>query len=135
MVEVFQIYIQHQVHHDHFHQKWIIFSITFEKWHCKHSIIVYWCNYCSIVNNIMFHCILDNNIVTTCYVIKFKINIIIILTWFIIVQLTNIFLFLILSEVFLILILLLKRWVFGDVYKYQTQLCISRILKKFFLCE
>ena len=62
----------------------------FKKWHSKHFIIVYWCIYCRIIN-ITFPCILDNNIITIHYIIKFKINIIIILISFIISQFTNTF--------------------------------------------
>ena len=63
----------------------IFFSITFKKSHSKCFVIVYWCNYCSMINSILFLCILDNNIITICYNI--------ILTWSIITQFTNIFLF------------------------------------------
>ena len=62
----------------------IIFSITFKKWHSKRFVIVYWCNYCSMINSILFPCILDNSIITICCNI-------IILTWSIITQFTNIF--------------------------------------------
>ena len=69
------------------------FSITFKKWHSKHFVIIYWCNYCSIINNITFPCILDNNIITIHNITKFKINTIIILTWFVTTQFTDIFSF------------------------------------------